>query len=55
VSLPCGLQIIGKPFDEQTVLRAGYCLEQEIGAGIREKVRHMRQNLGPVRECELVD
>jgi Asp-tRNA(Asn)/Glu-tRNA(Gln) amidotransferase A subunit family amidase len=26
--LPIGLQIIGKPFEEQTVLRAGYAYEQ---------------------------
>ncbi len=55
LSLPCGLQVIGKPFDEQTVLRVGDSLEQEIGAEIRQEVRAMRRKLSPVRECELVD
>ena len=54
-ALPCGLQIIGKPFDEPAVLKAGYLLEQEIEAGIREEVSSMRRKLNPVRECELVD
>lgn len=54
-SLPCGLQIIGKPFDERTVLRVGHYLEQEIGLGIRKEVCAMRRKLSPVRECELVD
>jgi aspartyl-tRNA(Asn)/glutamyl-tRNA(Gln) amidotransferase subunit A len=29
--LPLGLQIIGKPFDEQTVLNSAYALEEKIG------------------------
>ena len=29
--LPLGLQLIGKPFDEQTVLNAAYALEEKIG------------------------
>jgi len=53
--LPCGLQIIGKPYDEHTVLRLGYALEQEIGEEIRSKRVAMRQSLKPVREVELVD
>jgi aspartyl-tRNA(Asn)/glutamyl-tRNA(Gln) amidotransferase subunit A len=27
---PLGLQIIGKPFEEQTILNVAYCLEQKI-------------------------
>ncbi len=34
--LPVGLQIIGKPFDEETVLRVGYTYEQK--AGLLEKL-----------------
>jgi aspartyl-tRNA(Asn)/glutamyl-tRNA(Gln) amidotransferase subunit A len=29
--LPLGLHLIGKPFDEATVLRAAYALEQAAG------------------------
>ena len=29
--LPVGLQIIGKAFDEATVLRVGYAYEQAVG------------------------
>jgi aspartyl-tRNA(Asn)/glutamyl-tRNA(Gln) amidotransferase subunit A len=29
--LPLGLQIIGKAFDEQTVFKAAYSLEQDAG------------------------
>jgi aspartyl-tRNA(Asn)/glutamyl-tRNA(Gln) amidotransferase subunit A len=29
--LPLGLQLIGKSFDEQTVLNAAYALEEKIG------------------------
>ncbi len=54
-SLPCGLQIIGKPFDEQTVLRLGHSLEHETGAKIRQEVIAMRRNISPIREGELVD
>ncbi|HOV65994.1 MAG TPA: Asp-tRNA(Asn)/Glu-tRNA(Gln) amidotransferase subunit GatA [Bacillota bacterium] len=53
--LPCGLQIIGKPYDEHTVLRLGYALEQAMGDEIRSKRVTMRQSLKPVREVELVD
>lgn len=52
--LPCGIQIIGKPFDEKTVLSLGYALEQEIGGQIKEKLAEMRRNLSTVRECEPV-
>ena len=31
VKLPVGLQLIGKPFDEETILRVGHHLEQAIG------------------------
>ncbi len=54
-SLPCGLQIIGKPFDEQLVLRVGHFLEHETGAELRRKVLEMRRSISPIRECELVD
>ncbi|MDD5109685.1 MAG: Asp-tRNA(Asn)/Glu-tRNA(Gln) amidotransferase subunit GatA [Patescibacteria group bacterium] len=30
VKLPVGLQLIGKPFDEETILRAGHHLEQAV-------------------------
>lgn len=29
--LPLGLQLMGRPFDEETLIRAAYTLEQEIG------------------------
>ncbi|MCS7065447.1 MAG: aspartyl/glutamyl-tRNA amidotransferase subunit A, partial [Fimbriimonadales bacterium] len=38
--LPVGLQIIGKPFAEMTVLRIGYTYEQL--AGLQEVLRHPR-------------
>ena len=53
--LPCGLQVIGKPFDENTVLRLGYSIERAIEEEIRSKMGHMRRGLGLAREAELVD
>jgi len=35
--LPLGLQIIGKPFDEQGVLNAGLAIEQRAGFSARPK------------------
>ena len=29
--LPIGLQLLGKPFDEETLLRAAFALEQQAG------------------------
>lgn len=53
--LPWGLQIIGKPFAETTVLQVGNALEQEIGKEINDKIRDMRRDLTRTRECEPVD
>jgi aspartyl-tRNA(Asn)/glutamyl-tRNA(Gln) amidotransferase subunit A len=38
--MPVGLQLLGRPFDEATLLRAGRALEREVGtlplpAGVR--------------------
>ena len=53
-SLPCGLQIMGKPFDEDTVLSVGHALEAEIGDRIRERSADMRKALTVLEECERV-
>ena len=29
--LPLGMQLIGRPFDEETIFKAAFALEQEIG------------------------
>lgn len=52
--LPCGLQIMGKPFDEETVLRVGHALEAEIGAQIRQRTAEMRAKVAAAEECEAV-
>ncbi len=52
--LPCGLQIMGKPFDEETVLRTGYALEALIGDQIRKKTADMRRSVADAKECEAV-
>jgi len=37
-SLPLGLQIIGRPFDEQGVLNAGLAIEQRAGFTARPEM-----------------
>ncbi len=44
--LPCGLQIMGKPFHEATVLNVGYAYEEAAGKGLSE----MRRRLNKERE-----
>lgn len=53
--LPCGLQVMGKPFDEETVLSLGYALEAAIGEQVRQKTAEMRALLVNAEECERVD
>lgn len=53
--LPCGLQIMGKPFDEETVLATGYAVESCVGEEMEEKSARMRRNLLLAKECEPVD
>jgi len=53
--LPCGLQIMGKPFDEETVLSVGYALEAETGDQVRERTAAMRSTLVAAEERERVD
>jgi aspartyl-tRNA(Asn)/glutamyl-tRNA(Gln) amidotransferase subunit A len=53
--LPCGLQIMGKRFDEETVLTAGYVVEPFIREEMEEKSARMRRNLILAKECEPVD
>ena len=40
--LPCGLQIMGKPFDEKTVLAIGYAVE----ASVREEMEENQAGCG---------
>jgi aspartyl-tRNA(Asn)/glutamyl-tRNA(Gln) amidotransferase subunit A len=35
--LPLGLQLIGKPFDEETLFRAGHVIEQAAGSSPRKQ------------------
>ena len=53
--LPCGLQIMGRPFDEETVLSVGYALEAETGEQVRQRTAAMRASLVSVEECEPVE
>ncbi|HHY75261.1 MAG TPA: Asp-tRNA(Asn)/Glu-tRNA(Gln) amidotransferase subunit GatA [Firmicutes bacterium] len=53
--MPCGLQIIGKPFDEETVLAAAYAVESFVKEELEEKSAQMRRNLLLAEECEPVD
>ncbi len=53
--LPCGLQIMGRPFDEETVLSVGYALEAQIGDQVRRRTAAMRETLARLEECERVD
>ncbi len=52
--LPCGLQIMGKPFDEEGVLQVGFALEAEIGEQNRLASAKMRRSLQHAEECDPV-
>lgn len=52
--LPCGLQIIGKPYDEETILSLGYAFENAVADKIAPKGVAMRQGLAVEKECEVV-
>ena len=52
--LPCGLQIMGKPFDEESVLEVGFALEAETGEQFRRKAAEMRESLVNAEECDPV-
>jgi aspartyl-tRNA(Asn)/glutamyl-tRNA(Gln) amidotransferase subunit A len=55
VTLPCGLQIIGRPFDEETVLVLGYAVESAGRSEMEERAAAMRNSLVLLEECERVD
>ncbi|MGI6644011.1 MAG: Asp-tRNA(Asn)/Glu-tRNA(Gln) amidotransferase subunit GatA [Bacillota bacterium] len=50
--LPCGLQIMGKYYDEETVLNMGFAFEEALGDEVSTRLSEMRRNL--LRECDLV-
>lgn len=52
--LPCGLQIMGRSFDEETVLALGYALESEMGDHTMKRTAAMRQRLAGLKEREHV-
>ncbi len=52
--LPCGLQIMGKPFDEETVLSLGHAFEMAQGGRIQLEMAQMRRALSGLKECEPV-
>ncbi len=52
--LPCGLQIMGKPYDEETVLAVGYAFEEESCDRLMPKTVAMRRGLSSQEECEVV-
>lgn len=52
--LPCGLQIMGKPFDEETVLAVGHAAESLVAEDLKERAAAMRRSLAPTRECERI-
>ncbi|MGE5580821.1 MAG: Asp-tRNA(Asn)/Glu-tRNA(Gln) amidotransferase subunit GatA [Bacillota bacterium] len=53
-ALPCGLQIMGRPFDEESVFQVGYALEAEIGEQLRQRTAEMRVALLAAKECDPV-
>lgn len=53
--LPCGLQIMGKPFDEETVFAVGYAAEAQVAEELKEMAAAMRHGLVRLEECERVD
>ncbi len=50
--LPCGLQIMGKPHDEETVLNLGFAYEESEGEEVSRRLLEMRRGL--LKECEPV-
>lgn len=52
--LPCGLQIMGKPYDEETVLALGYAFEEACSDWFVPKTAAMRKSLSSQEECEVV-
>jgi aspartyl-tRNA(Asn)/glutamyl-tRNA(Gln) amidotransferase subunit A len=50
--MPCGLQIMGKPFDEETVLQVGFLVESSVREEMEEKSAEMRRSLLLLEECE---
>lgn len=52
--LPCGLQIMGRRWDEGTVLGVGQAFEEALGDLVSSRVDAMRKNLSGLKECEPV-
>ena len=42
--LPIGLQFMGKPFDESTVLQVGHAYEQHAGLPVRQPQTEVKTN-----------
>lgn len=53
-NLPIGIQVIGKPFDEWTILGVGHALEEALSDEIHEKMSLMQAGLGLEKEAEFL-